>query len=350
MFLAWHEIKKEKLRYGLIVAVIAMIAYLIFILSALALGLANENTAAVNSWQTKSVMLSKDANGDLSQSLLTQADADRVLGKRADLLALTPGILKKGKLRDSAMFIGFSKNSQVAQSISLTKGRLWQTKNEVVISSKLANQGIKLGQQLTLGLQSRPLTVVGFAKNAEYNMAPVVYGDQSQWAAIKGTTAQFVGSGFVSRGQLTVRDGNLQVVTKAALFEKMPGYSAQNKTFVLMIAFLILISVVIVAIFLYILTVQKMENFAVLRAQGIPVSYLVLNTLSQTILMMGVAVVVSMALALGTSAIMPAAVPMFFNFSLIGLTGLDLVVMGLLGAVIPMRLIAKIDPVTVIGG
>ncbi|NLS37359.1 FtsX-like permease family protein [Fructobacillus tropaeoli] len=350
MFLAWHEIKKEKLRYGLVVAVIAMIAYLIFILSALALGLANENTAAVNSWQTKSVVLSQDANGDLSQSLLTQADANQVGEKQADLLALTPGILKQGSQRDSAMFVGLSKNSQVAQSISLTKGRLWQSKNEVVVSSKLADQGIKLGQKITLGLQSQPLTVVGFAKNAEYNMAPIVYGDRSQWAAIKGTTNQFVGSGFVSRQKLTVSGDNLQVATKAALFEKMPGYSAQNKTFVLMIAFLILISVVIVAIFLYILTVQKMENFAVLRAQGIPVSYLVLNTLSQTILMMAVAVVISMGLALGTSAIMPAAVPMFFNFSLIGMTGLALVVMGLLGAVIPMRLIAKIDPVTVIGG
>lgn len=350
MFLALHEIKKEKLRYGLVIAVIMMIAYLIFILSSLALGLANENTAAVNSWQSQSVVMSKDANGDLSQSLLTQADVNKVGDKQADLLALTPGILKHGSTRGSAMFVGVDRTAQVSKTIQLSQGRLWQKSTEVVVSSKLADQGVRLGQQITVGLSQQKLTVVGFAKNAEYNMAPIVYGDRSQWSAIKGVTNSFVGSGLVSQKQLTTQQSGLQVYSKAALFNKMPGYSAQNKTFVFMIAFLIIISIVIVAIFLYILTVQKMENFAVLRAQGIPSSYLILNTLVQTIVMMVVAVVISMALALGTSAIIPAAVPMYFDFTLIGLTGLALVVMGIIGAIIPMRIIAKIDPVTVIGG
>lgn len=50
MFLAIKEIRHEKLRYSLIVAVISLISFLIFILSALSLGLANENTAAITSW------------------------------------------------------------------------------------------------------------------------------------------------------------------------------------------------------------------------------------------------------------------------------------------------------------
>lgn len=47
MFLALKEIKKEKLRSGLIIAMIALIGYLIFILTGLALGLAHENTDAL---------------------------------------------------------------------------------------------------------------------------------------------------------------------------------------------------------------------------------------------------------------------------------------------------------------
>jgi putative ABC transport system permease protein len=61
MFLAIREIKKEKLRYGLILTVVVLISYLIFILSALALGLATANTAAVDSWQSKSFVMAKDA-------------------------------------------------------------------------------------------------------------------------------------------------------------------------------------------------------------------------------------------------------------------------------------------------
>ena len=48
MFLAINEMLKEKVRYTLVIAVITLISFLIFILSALALGLSNENTAAVN--------------------------------------------------------------------------------------------------------------------------------------------------------------------------------------------------------------------------------------------------------------------------------------------------------------
>ena len=72
MFLALKEIKYEKLRYGLITLMIFLIAYLIFMLSSLAVGLASENTQAVNSWQTQSVVLNDNSNVSLSQSLLTK--------------------------------------------------------------------------------------------------------------------------------------------------------------------------------------------------------------------------------------------------------------------------------------
>ncbi|GAO99477.1 ABC transporter permease [Fructobacillus ficulneus] len=350
MFLALREIKKEKFRYGLVVAVITLTAYLIFILSALALGLSNENTIAVNSWQTKSIILSKDANGDLTQSLLTVNNQANYSGASQDLVGLAPGILKQGAKRDAATFIGVPTQSAITSKIQLTKGRLWHKSSEVVLSSKLADQGLKIGQKITLGLNSQQLTVVGFAKSAEYNMAPIVYGDLSQWAAVKGVNPSFIGSGYVSHNQVKIANNNLQDLTKKELFNKMPGYSAQNKTFVFMIVFLVIISIVIVTIFLYILTVQKMANLAVLRAQGIPSRYLLWNTLAETLMIMVLAVLTALILAAGTGEIMPAAVPMFFSLSLMTLTGLAMVLMGLLGAVVPMQLIAKIDPVTVIGG
>lgn len=130
----------------------------------------------------------------------------------------------------------------------------------------------------------------------------------------------------------------------------MPGYSAQTQTFLFMIAFLIIISIVIVAIFLYILTMQKLENLAVLRAQGIPSSYLIWNTLAQTVLILIIAVLLAVVLAAGTALIIPTAVPMSFDPRLIATTAGLLIVTGIIGAVIPMRIIAKIDPVSVIGG
>ena len=47
MYLSLKEIWHEKLRYGLIIGMILLVTYLVFILSALANGLAQQNTQAI---------------------------------------------------------------------------------------------------------------------------------------------------------------------------------------------------------------------------------------------------------------------------------------------------------------
>lgn len=71
MYLALKEIRHEKLRYGLIIGMILLVTYLVFILGALANGLAQQNTQAINSWNTAQVVLTKDSDTNLNQSLLT---------------------------------------------------------------------------------------------------------------------------------------------------------------------------------------------------------------------------------------------------------------------------------------
>ena len=71
MYLSLKEIWHEKLRYGLIIGMILLVTYLVFILSALANGLAQQNTQAIESWDTSKVVLAKDSDINLSQSLLT---------------------------------------------------------------------------------------------------------------------------------------------------------------------------------------------------------------------------------------------------------------------------------------
>lgn len=55
MFLALKEIRHEKLRYGLIIGMIVLVSYLVFVLSGLAYGLAQQNTQAISSWNASKV-------------------------------------------------------------------------------------------------------------------------------------------------------------------------------------------------------------------------------------------------------------------------------------------------------
>lgn len=96
MFLAIKEIKHEKLRYSLIIAMIVMISYLMFVLMGMMLGLAGENKAAITSWDTQTVFLNKNANDNMSQSLITTDQlANKKLNKHEALVGQAPVVIKR---------------------------------------------------------------------------------------------------------------------------------------------------------------------------------------------------------------------------------------------------------------
>ena len=75
---------------------------------------------------------------------------------------------------------------------------------------------------------------------------------------------------FVVKGELKDYDSSVfQKVSVDDFINELPGYSAQNLTFGLMIGFLIVISAIIIGIFMYVLTIQKTPYFGIMKAQGI---------------------------------------------------------------------------------
>ncbi len=93
MFLALNEIMHSKLRYALVAGVMFLIAYLVFFLTGLAYGLAQDNRTAVDKWEADSIVLSKDANSNLGMSMITKKIAEEVEGGKVAYLAQTPGVV-----------------------------------------------------------------------------------------------------------------------------------------------------------------------------------------------------------------------------------------------------------------
>ena len=131
-----------------------------------------------------------------------------------------------------------------------------------------------------------------------------------------------------------------------SFINKLPGYSAQQLTFNFMIGFLY----IVISIFLYILTVQKLPNLGVLKAQGVSTQYLVLSTLFQSFIMSVIGVIIAIILGEITAITLPSEVPIVIDKSNIIVTGIGIIIMSLLGALIPIRQIAKVDPYKIIGG
>ncbi|MFC6255234.1 ABC transporter permease [Secundilactobacillus hailunensis] len=351
MFLALKEIKKEKFRSGLIIVMIVLISYLIFILTSLALGLARENTDAINSWGVEKMTLSSTANVDLRQSFLTSKQTG-TLTKNEAYLGETPVVAEaKGHQQQSALFVGLKANQFIARNIKLESGHWIKHSHEVVADTSLKLKGYKLGDKFKLADDKTKFTIVGFTKNAKLNVTPVLYGQLATWRKLRGITMGPVASVVASKNSQyhNPRSGT-KTYTRQQIINKLPGYQAQILTFVLMIGFLMIISLIIIAVFLYILTMQKLPNYAVLRAQGIPSKVLVSATISQSLILVASGLVIGTVLTAITGLIIPAQVPMAFDMPILTAVGLGILIMALIGSLIPVRTVLKVDPVSVIGG
>lgn len=353
MFLALKEIKHEKLRYGLIIAMIVLISYLIFILTSLALGLAQENTAAIDGWKIRSAVLNKDSDVSLRQSLLTTDQVNKLTkDKNNAVIAETSIVAKtKGKAKQASTFIGLNNSQFISKDLKLTSGHKPENDRQVVVDDSFKQYGYKLNDKLTINSDSTAYTIVGFTHNAKLNISPIVYGTIPTWQKLRGMGNAFGGSAVVSKqANIDNSDKNLKVYTVTQVINKLPGYTAQNSTFIFMIGFLMIISLIIIAVFLYIITIQKLGNYAVLRAQGSPAKLLVGATFSQSLLLTIIGLVISLILTAATALSIPSSVPMAFNINFMTIVSIDLIFMAILGSLIPVRIVLKVDPVSVIGG
>ncbi|MFT8393220.1 MAG: ABC transporter permease [Liquorilactobacillus ghanensis] len=353
MFLALKEIKHEKLRYGLIIGMIMLISYLVFVLTGLSQGLAQQNTAAIKSWNAKQIVLNKNANVNLTQSLITQKASQQLKLTATEAYVGQASVVakKNGLAKESAQFIGLESNQFIAQHLQLTSGHWAKNQQQLVVNQSFKTAGYKLGDHLKLNSSKTNYQIVGFTKNATLSIAPVIYGQLATWQQLKNLNNSFKTSAIVSqKANYQTSASDLKAYPIKTFINKLPGYSAQNLTFTFMIAFLMVISLIVIAVFLYILTIQKIQNYAVLRAQGVPAQFLIRATLAQAFLLVLVGIIIAAGLTVLTSLIIPAGTPMTFNLSLLsGIAG-GLVLMALFGALIPIWTITKIDPITAIGG
>ena len=352
MFLAIKEIKREKLRYGLIILMIFLISYLIFILSALATGLASENTQALESWNAQKVVLNKNANVSMSQSILTKSDLKKdALTKDEALVGQIPVVVKNSKRPQiSAQFIGIKKEQFIYHDQELIAGRRAKKNYEVTVDQAFKTKGYRLGDKLALNGSTKKYRIVGFVKNAKINIAPIIYGTLQSWKKLRQGMPTLRASAIVSRNpDYKYNYQNCKTYPIDRFIKKLPGYTAQNMTFELMIGFLYVISLIIIAVFLYILTMQKLHNYAVMRAQGIPSSTLVKATISQALILVLAGLIIGLIATMITVKVLPPAVPISFTPQII-LTGtIGLLVTAIIGSLIPVRSILKVDPAQAIG-
>lgn len=370
MFLALKELKHGKLRFAMIGFIIVLVAWLVFILSGLGNGLSTLSAATIKNMDADYVVFEEGSSSSFSKSMLSESISSD-LKDQANVEEVAPfgsamgAILKEGsdegQDKTDVAILGISPGSFLEPK--LIEGKPLDEKNQlgVIANDTLKEEGYTIGDTLTLDGSTEKFQIIGFVENETYNHLPVLFTTLDHWRlynfAAPGSNngIEDVVNAFVLQGpdidaaELDENIDGIETATKGQAVKGMPGYTAETGTIYMMLAFLIVISAFIIAVFFYVLTIQKTNQFGVMKAIGASNGFIAKAIVSQVFILSLVSVLIGIALTYATAAIMPEGMPFDLDVTLVIVFGATLLVISVLSSLFSVRKITKIDPLTALG-
>ncbi|WP_306434208.1 ABC transporter permease [Paenibacillus vini] len=158
----------------------------------------------------------------------------------------------------------------------------------------------------------------------------------------------FKGSGSTA-AEVGAQVSGVDVISKAEALKGIPGYKEEQGSLLMMIAFLFIIAAFVLAVFFYVITIQKINQFGVLKAIGAKTGFLARSLLAQVLSLSVFSLAIGIALTYGVSAVLPDSMPFELNFSLVGGSALLFLVVAVAGSLLSLYRVAKVDAIEAIG-
>lgn len=373
MFLALRELAFARTRFGLMGAVIALIAVLMVLLSGLSSGLVVDGVSGLMRSPVDAVAFSEGTKTDsaFTRSEVTAAQAQTWAEQDdvADAELLGTSIVNAknddGTALDLTLFGVVPDGFVVPEAAD---GRGLTTPGDAVLSSSARDEGVEIGDVITLDRLGTTLTVVGFtADQRTFGHVDIAFVPLTTWQEVHaGTTAgeqpdpaaYDVASVVALRGvdgqtpDLAAGDAaaGTSARTLEAAFDSSPGYSAELMTMELIKAFLYAISALVVGAFFTLWTVQRTRELAVMRAMGASTRFLLTDGVLQAAILLVISLTVGVSVGLIFGSLLEGTGMTFALETGPILTGAGLLLgLGLAGAAVATVRIASIDPVTALG-
>jgi putative ABC transport system permease protein len=370
MFLALRELTFARARFLMMGSVVSLITVLMVMLSGLSVGLVNDGVSGLQKLPVTGFAFEKGVSKDSAFSRsVVQLDDVQAWKQQPGVDDATPfgntlvnGHNQKQKPVDLALF-GVESDSFMAPEPAQGDA-LGSKSNQAVVSPTLKDQGVSLGDVITIDRIGTQLTVIGFLpEQATFGHVDVAYTTLDTWQEVKAGTRPGESVPPSARSEVTsiaiTGDVDLAAAGKATGTEPMtlkesygasPGYTAETSTLMLIQVFLYAISALVVGAFFTVWTIQRKKEIAVLRATGAPTSYVLRDSLTQALLLLLGSVAVGLAIGYGLGAMISGtAMPFALEFSAVALAAALLIALGLLGALAAVVRIVRIDPLNALG-
>lgn len=367
MFLALREMRRAKVRFGLLIAAVALLVLLILGQQAIQSGLITSFVGAIERQSAPILVYSVDGQRTFQGSVITPGLEARVravdgVAEAGRIGQGTFTVQVSGQEEDSdAAILGYDRPDLGAPD-ELSAGRYPRAPGEAVGSSA----GFELGDRVEVlsagrpGSAVRPLRVVGLADDAQILVTPTLFVAWPDYVgAVKAVnpdarevlpSALGVGpekglAAATLASRINGADRDADALTRAEAAEKAPGVAEVRSSFQVIFLLFGLVVPLTTGLFFLIVTLQKAQSLTLLRAIGARRGVLVRSLLLQVALVVGAGLVIGIAIYTPLTQLTLGEVALRFDPAAVVFWSVLLMALGLLSALLAARRVMAIDPI-----
>ncbi|MFZ0015514.1 MAG: ABC transporter permease [Acidimicrobiia bacterium] len=360
MRLGLLELGRNAGRFAAVSCAIGFIVFLALILAGLSDGLYLGSTGAYRTSEADVFAFSAGSDFDLASS--------RVDPDLAESLAAQEGVEAVGRLSTlSTTATSAGEDVQLAlvgaddvtMPVEVEDGRPPdEDSHQVLIDGQTRRQGIDIGDIISV-TDGPDLEVVGVASDAGFGTVTawidhdvfdeVVTEVRPELAGLAGTS-QTLGVVLADASDVSPEVDGLVVATQQEAIDALPAASQQKTTLNGIVYTTFAVAAIVVGLFFALVTLEKRNQFAVLKAIGMPNRTLVAAVFTQAVVTSIIGFVIGYGLLRLAELFIPPSVPALFLVDTAATVAVITLFMGAIGAVFSFRRIIRIDPASALGG
>ena len=335
MNLAWKEMKKNKVRFLILGSIVFLVSLLTFIISGLANGLSQDNAALIKNLPDGQFYMNENADENYNLSRIESNIQEKLLNDQKDAAALS---IQMGYLNDK------DDKQQSVAFVTSTHTTLFPDvqAGEIILDSSIKDKGIKVGDILTNNQLSDDFIVKGFVEQEKFSHAPVAFINIENYKEMyRVDEMQLI---FKPEEDSSQEFTGMQSFSNKDFLNTISSYSAEQMSLNMIVWFLVVISGMLFAIFFYMMNVQKIGLYGILKAIGVKTSILFKMMWTQMVLITVTSLAFSIALSQAFNLVAPEGMP--FSLTVVTTAQLSLVflVIGFIGATLSGIQIKKVEP------
>lgn len=363
MFLALKEMRRAKVRFGLLTGAVGLLVFLVLFQQSLQNGLLTAFVGGIKNQSAPLVVYSVDGRRNLQGGVIipeleAQVRAVEGIGRVGRFSQSTFTATAGGEETDAAV-VGYEEEG-LGSPATLVSGRLPSGPGEAVANEADAEQGFDIGDVVTLDPAGFEITVVGLARDVLINVTPTLYVDYETYeSAVRSRFTEATTllpnalavepADGVSPAELVERintvSDDIDALVRADAADKAPGVSQVRQSFSIIFLLYALVVPFVTGLFFLILTFQKANALTLLRAIGAPAKKLVQALLVQVVAVLVGGLLLGIAFYTPISTQRLGGITLRFETGAVVFWSVLLLSFGVLSSLFSARRVLAIDPV-----